>query len=135
MRNAILAMMALLAAGTATIAASSPAAAFDYPYCLQGRGVGIPGDCSYTSYGQCMASASGRALYCNINPRVAFGQQRRGRYIGITETTPDYRHDPGRRRLVPRRDDAGRFVSVAHDRQEDPLALRPAGLLADRAQR
>jgi hypothetical protein len=22
-----------------------------------------------------MASASGRALYCNINPRVAFGQQ------------------------------------------------------------
>jgi hypothetical protein len=26
-----------------------------------------------------MASASGRALYCNINPRVAFGQQRRAR--------------------------------------------------------
>jgi hypothetical protein len=26
-----------------------------------------------------MASASGRAAYCNVNPRVAFGQQRRGR--------------------------------------------------------
>jgi hypothetical protein len=79
MRNAMLAMAALIAAGTATIAGASSAAAFDYPYCLQGRGVGVPGDCSYTSYAQCMASASGRAVYCNINPRVAFGQQRRGR--------------------------------------------------------
>jgi hypothetical protein len=24
-----------------------------------------------------MASASGRGLYCNVNPRVAFGQQQR----------------------------------------------------------
>lgn len=79
MRNAMLAMMALFAAGTATVAGSSPAAAFDYPYCVQGRGVGIPGDCSYTSYAQCMASASGRGLYCNINPRVAFGQQQQPR--------------------------------------------------------
>ena len=60
-----------------TVAGSSPAAAYDYPYCLQGRGVGIPGECSYTTYDQCMASASGRGLYCNINPRVAFGQQQR----------------------------------------------------------
>ena len=82
MRNAMLAMMALFAAGTASVAGSSPAAAYDYPFCAQGRGVGIPGDCSYTSYAQCMASASGRGLYCNINPRAAFGQQqpRRGRY-------------------------------------------------------
>jgi hypothetical protein len=27
-----------------------------------------------------LASAPGRAAYCNINPRVAFGQQRRGRF-------------------------------------------------------
>jgi len=80
MRNAMLAMAALMSAGAATIASPTPAAAFDYPYCVQGRGVGIPGDCSYTSYAQCMASASGRGLYCNVNPRVAFGQQRRGRY-------------------------------------------------------
>jgi hypothetical protein len=76
MRNMILAAMTVLAAG---VAGSAPAAAYDYPYCLQGRGVGIPGECSYASYGQCMASASGRGLYCNINPRVAFGQQRRVR--------------------------------------------------------
>jgi hypothetical protein len=75
----MLALLALSSATVATIAANSPAAAYDYPYCLQGRGIGVPGDCSYTSYSQCMASASGRALYCNINPRVAFGQQQRMR--------------------------------------------------------
>jgi hypothetical protein len=79
MRNTILATLVLVAAGATTIAGSGPAAAFDYPYCAQGRGVGVPGDCSYTSYGQCMASASGRDLYCNINPRVAFRQAPRGR--------------------------------------------------------
>jgi Protein of unknown function (DUF3551) len=82
MRKLVLAMMALTAASVATLASSAPAAAYDYPWCVQGRGVGIPGDCSYETYGQCMASASGRALYCNINPRVAFGRlpPRRPRY-------------------------------------------------------
>lgn len=82
MRNAKLAMLVVLAAGAATMTGSSPAAAYDYPYCVQGRGIGIPGDCSYQTYAQCMASASGRGLYCNINPRAAFGkqQQRRPRY-------------------------------------------------------
>jgi hypothetical protein len=75
MRNAILAVLALMAAGTATLAGSGPAAAFDYPWCAQGRGFGIPGDCSYQTYGQCLASASGRGLSCNINPRVAFGRE------------------------------------------------------------
>ena len=79
MRTAMLALLALSSATVGTIAGNSPAAAYDYPYCLQGRGVGVPGDCFYTSYSQCMASASGRGLYCNINPRVAFGQQRRMR--------------------------------------------------------
>jgi hypothetical protein len=71
MRNAM-AMLALLSAGVATVAGSGPAAAYDYPWCAQGRGFGIPGDCSYQTYAQCEASASGRNLYCNINPRVAF---------------------------------------------------------------
>jgi Protein of unknown function (DUF3551) len=79
MRNASLALAVLLAAGAATLAGSTPAAAIDYPWCVQGRGVGIPGDCSYTSYNQCMASASGRGLYCNVNPRTAFDRDRRGR--------------------------------------------------------
>ena len=78
MRYATMAALAVMAAGAATMA--TPAAAYDYPYCLQGSGVGIPGDCSYQSYAQCMASASGRRAYCNINPRAAFNQQqRRGR--------------------------------------------------------
>jgi hypothetical protein len=77
MRNAMLAILALSATTAATIAVSAPAAAYDYPYCVQSRGVGIPGDCSYNTYAQCMASASGRGLYCNVNPRVAFGQQQR----------------------------------------------------------
>lgn len=79
MRNAMVAILALSAATVASLAGTSPAAAYDYPYCLQGRGIGIPGECAYSTYAQCMASASGRALSCNINPRVAFSQQRRAR--------------------------------------------------------
>ena len=80
MRDAMLAILALSAASAALFAGPSPAAAYDYPYCLQGRGIGIPGECAYSSYAQCMASASGRALYCGVNPRAAFGQlPRRGR--------------------------------------------------------
>jgi hypothetical protein len=81
MRSTVLATLALTVATVATVAGSSPAAAYDYPYCLQGRTIGIPGDCSYSSYGQCMASASGRGLYCNVNPRFAYGQQQRRVYI------------------------------------------------------
>jgi hypothetical protein len=86
MRNAMLAMLALLAAGSATMAGSRPAAAIDYPWCIQGRGWGTPGDCSYRSYAECMASASGRSVYCNVNPRVAFGQWRARPYR-------DYRYE------------------------------------------
>ena len=72
-------MLAIVTLSAATVAGSSPAAAYDYPYCIQGRGVGIPGDCAYTTYAQCMATASGRGVYCNISPRVAFGPQQRMR--------------------------------------------------------
>lgn len=81
MRFATMAALAMVAAGAATMAGPTPAAAYDYPYCVQGRGIGIPGDCSYQTYAQCMASASGRGLYCNVNPRAALNHQqpRRGR--------------------------------------------------------
>jgi len=75
MRNATMAVLAVLAAGAATMASPTPAAAYDYPYCAQGRGVGIPGDCMYQTYAQCQASASGRNLYCNVNPRAALNKQ------------------------------------------------------------
>lgn len=86
MRYAKLAMLVLLAAGAGTMAGSTPAAAYDYPYCIQGGGWGVPGDCSYRSYAQCMAAASGRRVYCNVNPRFAFDRQRRGR------PDPNYRY-------------------------------------------
>jgi hypothetical protein len=48
-------------------------------YCLQGRQWAYPGNCLFSSYQQCMATASGTDAYCGINPRRAYGaQQRRG---------------------------------------------------------
>jgi uncharacterized protein DUF3551 len=79
MRKLRIGMMALAAAGIALLASPAPAAAYDYPWCVQARGFGYPGDCSYQTYAQCMASASGRYASCNVNPRVAFARQRRGR--------------------------------------------------------
>jgi hypothetical protein len=68
-------MLALMTAGAVLVVGSAPASARDYAYCLQSRHVGIPGDCSYSTYAQCMASASGRNAECNINPRVAFSRR------------------------------------------------------------
>jgi hypothetical protein len=72
MRHVMLGLFGLLSAGAVTMAGTGSAAAFDYPFCAQGADLGIPGDCSYPSYEACLAAASGRNLYCNINPRVAF---------------------------------------------------------------
>jgi Protein of unknown function (DUF3551) len=77
MRNAMLALLALCSAAAATLGGPTPAAAIDYPWCIQGGGWGVPGDCSYRSYAECMATASGRRVYCNANPRMAFDRQRR----------------------------------------------------------
>jgi hypothetical protein len=88
MRSTMLMGLGLLSAAMAMTAGAGPAAAFDYPYCIQGGEWGVPGDCSYPSYEACLASASGRNVYCNINPRVAFRQPpppRRGR-----SPYPDY---------------------------------------------
>lgn len=66
MRKAVLALMAFSAA-CATCAA--PAAAKDFPYCIKGCDYGSSlGDCSFASYQQCQASASGRLAYCAANP-------------------------------------------------------------------
>jgi len=81
MRKTMFALTTALTALAGSIAAPSSAFAYEYPYCLQGRTVGVPGECSYQTYAQCMASASGRGLYCNINPRAAYAQQPRQRII------------------------------------------------------
>lgn len=76
MRKLILAVMALTAAGAADLATTLPAAARDFPWCLQGGRLGFPGNCSFATRAQCMASASGRRATCGVNPRTAFGQHR-----------------------------------------------------------
>jgi hypothetical protein len=44
-------------------------------YCVQGSNLGYPGDCSYSTYAQCEASASGTIDGCGINPRYAYARQ------------------------------------------------------------
>ena len=40
-------------------------------YCLQGPIWGYPGNCQFSTYHQCMATASGTHASCGINPRYA----------------------------------------------------------------
>ncbi|SDS12882.1 DUF3551 domain-containing protein [Bradyrhizobium canariense] len=67
MRNVVL---ALLAASGLAILGTAPAAAVGtrYPFCIQGDEYPGLSYCTYTSYEQCQASASGRNLYCIANP-------------------------------------------------------------------
>ena len=61
------AFFALLVIATASTLAAADATARDYPFCLRGCDFGA-GDCSFSSYQQCQASASGRNAYCDANP-------------------------------------------------------------------
>jgi Protein of unknown function (DUF3551) len=67
MRRTLLALMAVCAASAAT-----PAAARDYAYCIKGcnYGAGV-GDCVFTSYEQCQATASGLFGTCAANPNYS----------------------------------------------------------------
>ncbi|HXO67593.1 MAG TPA: DUF3551 domain-containing protein [Bradyrhizobium sp.] len=60
-------------ATSATILATgvTPVAASEHRYCLQGDDFAGTGDCGFTSYGQCQATASGRTAYCVANPYLA----------------------------------------------------------------
>jgi hypothetical protein len=69
----------LFAAGLALTALPQVVSAHDYPYCLQGRRWGYPGNCQFQSFEQCRVTASGTEDDCGINPRFAFAQQWRGR--------------------------------------------------------
>ena len=74
MRKTQFVLLALSAVIVAVAANVSPASAGDYPWCAQGGEYDYPGECAYTTYAQCLASVSGRLLYCGPNPRVAYGQ-------------------------------------------------------------
>jgi hypothetical protein len=66
MRKAILALMAL--SGVCAIDAA-PAVAGGMPFCIKGCDfAGGAGDCSFSSYQQCQATASGRDASCAANP-------------------------------------------------------------------
>jgi hypothetical protein len=67
MRNVVL---ALLAAGGLAVVGSAPAEAVGtrYPFCIQGNEYPGLSNCTFTSYEQCQATASGRFLYCVENP-------------------------------------------------------------------
>jgi hypothetical protein len=62
------ALVALIAVAACTLAAA-PASAANFPYCIKGcdYGSGL-GDCSFATYQQCQATASGRLAYCAANP-------------------------------------------------------------------
>ena len=49
-------------------------------YCIRGRQWGYPGNCMFSSYAECMATASGTDAYCGIDLHYAFALQRRGDY-------------------------------------------------------
>ncbi|HZC96433.1 MAG TPA: DUF3551 domain-containing protein [Bradyrhizobium sp.] len=43
------------------------AAAGSYAYCIHGDEYAATGDCSFATYAQCQAAASGLAAYCEAN--------------------------------------------------------------------
>lgn len=67
MRIVFLAAVAV-GALAATGLTSTFAQARDYPFCIKGDDYGSPtGDCSFDTYEQCLAAASGRRDYCDRN--------------------------------------------------------------------
>jgi hypothetical protein len=70
MRNSILALLG--ASGIATLgAAPVEAVGTRYPFCIQGPEQPGLSNCTFVSYEQCQATASGRRLYCIPNPFFA----------------------------------------------------------------
>jgi hypothetical protein len=90
MRNVVL---FLLAASGLAIAGSAPAEAVGtrYPFCIQGDEFPGLSNCTFTSYEQCQATASGRFLYCLTNPYFNPGGDPRG-YRGprVPSVYPSY---------------------------------------------
>jgi hypothetical protein len=95
-------MMAAGLVGVALVSGGGAAPAFaghDYPWCVQGRGVGYPGECSYETFEQCRASASGRSA---VAPPSMSTCRRRAvsTAIIITEVPNAVRRDDSRRSAV-----------------------------------
>ena len=78
----------LLASAVILIAGSAPSMARDYPWCARTSINPDFGDCSFTSYPQCMATVSGQRGDCVYNQRLAYGRGRARRQHA-------YRYDNG----------------------------------------
>ena len=62
-------LWALIAIGVMAAIDAAPAAAASFPFCIKGCDFGGgAGDCSFSSYQQCQATASGRDATCAANP-------------------------------------------------------------------
>jgi len=60
---------ALIAIGGMAAINAAPAAAGNLPFCIKGCDFGGgAGDCSFSTYQQCQATASGRDASCAANP-------------------------------------------------------------------
>ena len=97
MRRAILA--ALTASGLAALcAAPAEAVGTRYPFCIQGDEYPGLSNCTFTSYEQCQATASGRPLTCVANPY----------FVGASEP-PLAAYRPLRGRTLPPSPGYGRY--------------------------
>jgi hypothetical protein len=66
MRSAFFAALLL---GAAAALSSAPAQAGERAFCIKGDNIAdAHGDCSFDTYEQCLASASGLRRYCDANP-------------------------------------------------------------------
>jgi hypothetical protein len=68
MRTLVIFGLAVAAMGAATLAASSPGHAQEYPWCAEYGGRGGGGtNCGFVSYQQCRAALSGNGGFCSRN--------------------------------------------------------------------
>jgi hypothetical protein len=79
-RTILLAAFTTLTAVSAlgTVAPAAAAERTQNRYCLQGDDYGYPGNCQFSTYEQCQATASGTFNGCGINPRYAYAPAKRG---------------------------------------------------------
>ena len=93
------ALLLLLAAGGLAALPTAPAQAVGtrYPFCIQGDDQPGLSNCTFTSYEQCAATASGRRLYCIPNPYyvgdsdAAAPPGTYGRALPVPPPPPSYR--------------------------------------------
>jgi hypothetical protein len=79
-RNLNLSILASISAMAfvGTVSAAPATEAIQDNYCLQGRQSGYPGNCEFSSFQQCLATASGTGEGCGLNPMKTFSRQRHG---------------------------------------------------------